>query len=1392
MIYMIMMNLLTYSGRAASVKQELGDIYLYKDESFIADLYDYFEGDFLNFKLLSNDDNEKIIGNYDLYKVFTKEWNSSKEFVKKISVFSEFDSSLIVCTSGLDAYFFKVQLVTMNFTFLFKKTVHTDMKNAFIISARIRENIAVFLVKGEIEVKGFPFSQNEFYYSFIFEIFPFVKIPAWDLNYIEDISMNLQSLPRIAIWGKLEGKSIIICSNFIHQHLNPFQQISNFNRINSTNTYDLNATDVLIYMETMLVIQEDVGIIIFLYQNRKFIQIKILSLSYYQPIYRFSKNNWQLASMTNFGVVSDYGIILIRFSDFSLIGSFYLKSVESIQCEVLSPHLFIMSETENFLNIIKIGDDGLYPVYNIVIKQTNGPITLIKLSDGYGIVKVGNQFIEFFNLQFSEKILQVSPEFNTSIIVKAQDSVSEVNSSLNIYIISNLTNAYYIYNYRQTSLSNLNQIVYLDETMNSVTANLSQVITGWNISFELTPSDLEGFNIDIFPVYTISFIREQVFQRPYDHYLMLKHLYSIDNNGFYIDENLTINDSNPKKMIAGIYDVQILYENHIIFYNERTNVTRNKTYGNSCSLVFKFIEFYTFCADYKYLLIILDSELYKQINIIPLIQGEILVDIGYVYNPNTIQDYLYLLTEHHAKLFYITKFENILKNSINIKGKFIFVTINYVYIIGDNIYVYDLVLKNLIKVIPLFERVIKVLNNLDTLYIKTENKLLVFNGLVPVVQSLIYIQDNFWCSLEPSRKGIIFTVCEQNGYTYYDKCSTQCYFYYQIVYNAKNTTLINNGQVVSNINTSIITEKDSRSFFIQHSIVTYSLYLDFDESNFKNGTFMIDYDRSISIPLIGKIQGFNLNFELYVNNTLTKSNTDWVTLSPRIINNYALNLSKSILDHEFVRFTNIVLLLTPTTIEIYKTFSNYSENEIFEPVFEYRYLLSDFLPTLSNCSSISYISTRGDLSLFVLICKEYYFRTYYYDGLEQNSLLFNYFLTFINFDSKSERITYYTMRGINHIIEWIHVITSTPGCFILLCIDDLDYLNSKNEINNNLHVYKGVWNETISFYRTNVINFSTLNLSKLQITCADGIYLSKPDCQSNITLYLYLSDALYGLRMVKIQEDNSTLVHNEMYKNDQLISVGVCGSSLFVLSKYSYIDEYFLEKDYIPNFYLTLQPSYDEDFVGVNSVISCSSYYRTRYLAVYFYSQEENEYELRLVDLKSNLYNSFFKFITFESIMNPTFKGKSLFLNENLVTAIGGYSGEFYTFFISDLEVIFPKMTSEQYSKMKKKLKSSSFELKILYKNEYTTKNSSTYLVHRPGPSSDDDDDSNNSETIFWWLWIIVSIVAVFIIFVTVILYKKFFGTKKSEKTVIKDFLSNFAINRNARMTMMINSEIIN
>ena len=1389
MIYMIMMNLLTYSGRAALVKQELGDIYLYKNESFVADLYHYFEGDFLNFKLLQNDDNEKIIGTYDVHKVFSKEWNSSHEFVKKISIFSEFDSSLIVCTSGLNAYFFKVQLVTMNFTFMFKKTVYTEMKNASIISARIRENTAIFLVKGEIRVRGFPFSMNEFYYSFIYSIFPFVKVPAWDLNYLEEVSMNLQSLPRIAIWGKLEGKSIIICSNFIHQKIDTFQQINNFNRINSTVAFDLNVRDVLIYMETMLVIQEDIGIIIFLFDGGRFIQAKILSLSYYEPIYRFSKNNWQIASMSIFGVVSDFGIILIEFSDFSLVGSFKLESVENIQCEVLDRHLFVMSETENFLNVIKIGDNGLYPIYTIGINQTNGPITLIKLSDGYGIVKVGNKFIEFFNLQFTEKIIRVSPEFNTSITVKAADSLSEVNSTLNIYIISDLANAYNIYNYRKTLLSNLNQIVYLDETTNLVTANLSQVITGWNISFELTHSNLQEFDIQIIPVYPVSIISEQVYQRSYDHYLMLKSMYSIDRDGFYIDEILKFNDKNPKKLINGNFDVQILYENYIIFYNEITGEEKNRTYGTDCSLVFKFIEFFTFCADSNNLLIILDSQLYKKISMSTLIQREKLVDIGYIYNPNTVQDYLYILTESHVKLFYLTKFESKFKNSISIRAKFICVTLQFVYIIGDNIYIYDLVLENMNKVIPLFGTAITVLNNLNTLYIKTENKFLVFNGLAPIIQSLIYFQDRFYCSLEHSHQGIVFTVCEKNGILYYEKCTSECYFYSQVSYNAKNTSLINNGEVFSYINTRIITVRDSIFFSIKHSIVTYSLYLDFDESNFKNDTFMIDYDRSISIPLIGKIQGFNLDFELYVNNTLTKSKTDWVSLSPRIINNYALNLSEIIIDHEFIRFTDIIIFLTPITIEIYKTFSNYSQNEVFEPVFQYRYILSDILPKLSNCSSINYISTKGTLSLFVLICKEYYFRASYYDGSNQKNFLFNYFLTFITFDSKLERITYYTPRGINHIIEWIHVITSTPGCFILLCIDDLDYLNSKNEINNNLHVYQGTWNETITFYRTNVINFSTLGISKLQITCADGIYLSSPNCLSNITLYIYLTDAHFGLRMIKIQ-DNLTLVHNEIYENDKLISVGVCGNSLFVLSKYSYIDEYFIEKEYIPHFYLTLQPSYDQDYIGVNSVISCSSYYRTRYLAVYFYSQEEGEYELRLVDLKSNLYNSFFKFITFKSTMNSLFKGKSLFLNENLLTAIGGSTGEFYTFLISDLEIIFPKMTSEQYSRMKKKLKSSSFEVKILYKNEYTSKNSSVYLIHRPDPSGDDDDDSSDNNSIFWWLWIIVSIIAVFIILVTVILYKKFFGHKNSEKMVIKDYISMFTINRNARMTMMINSDI--
>jgi hypothetical protein len=347
--------------------------------------------------------------------------------------------------------------------------------------------------------------------------------------------------------------------------------------------------------------------------------------------------------------------------------------------------------------------------------------------------------------------------------------------------------------------------------------------------------------------------------------------------------------------------------------------------------------------------------------------------------------------------------------------------------------------------------------------------------------------------------------------------------------------------------------------------------------------------------------------------------------------------------------------------------------------------------------------------------------------------------------------------------------------------------------NNNAYIYNASWKGTVSIQLLNVVNFYSLSLSNFQVTCADGIYFSSEDCESSITLYAYLSDKLFGLRVVKITKDSVELLSNLEYSKAELLtSVGVCGNSLFVLSAYTYIDQYFIDKNFLPKFYITFQPSYDGGFVGVNSVISCSTYYKPRYLAIYLFSAANNSYQMRLVDLQVNLYSSYIKFIDIPASTNLNYKGQSLFITENLITVLGASQGMFSTYLISDLQMTFPVMNYSQYKKMKNQLGSNKFNLKIIYSNQYNKKSSSNYLVTRLGPD-DNDDDGDGSSAKLWWLWVVFSIVALILSIVTFTLYKKYFGRKKNQQEISsKSLISTVELNRRGRMSLMTSNEMIN
>ena len=1367
---------------AASIKKELGTVFIYQNETFQANLNEYFEGNFLNFSVYNDETNDAyLLGDFDFGLNFAY---SVEDFADSVlAVYTKYEVGTVICAKGMKVYVFSVNLVTGSVNFTFSLNIKSDLGQASIIDVGLGDNIAFLMVNGiEMELNGSEYRVNEIFYISLLVPQNYSKLSAWDIKYLESPSMFIEASSLLTFWGKLNDTDIIFIYKINTNYINLLYQITSCNILNSTQTHDLDILDLFLYQNQVYVLDKNFGLVVYQYYENV-ISNKIIPLIHDGQFIRFSKINYQAASLTDFAIVMDTGIVVINLIDFHIMNFIQLNNTADFQCQISSSYLFLYSSELGELEIIKIDDYVVSSLHLIPYPKDFGSAILIKDSVGYLVIKLIHNEIQIYSLAFTENILEVKCEGNLTIFVMASDDESYIGSFLHILIIEDLYSIYQISNFRATNPDLLNQNVYLDGLGYQAELSVSNYFSGWNYTTTIYSYRDLNFDYNITYYYPVTLAEEVKFVRNYTSGCFTGNIFTINPGGFYKNETLIIPDLNPKSVVKEYDSILILYPSYILFYDINKGIQHNKTFPSSCTSVFKSFFTYTFCSDTKILIIIENAKEKFAYLLSYITESDEIIDVTFIKNDVEIGNYLYLLTRTHAYLYIqINQSLKLIKKIVS-DAKFITHGLMFLYIVGENILVYDFFLQGVFKIIPLPCIPTSIYNHRDVLYVQLIDEFYVFNGLAPIIQSLIFVKSLNNCEVLQSNVYSIFLLCQNSGIIYNERCGVRCYPQYTIRYTVANPSVINTGNLISIITAELNSPNSSFNQFITHNVNTYSLVLQFDQSSFSSNMFIIDYNKEVVLSLSNKFAGFNINYTLYLNNTKVESTNPWLTLSPRVINNNYLNLDgEKFKDHEYLRYTNIVLVLCELSILICEVDDTFESDAINTPKIIKIIGQDEYFPIDGTCTSIKYIATKDNLAAFLLVCHEYLEGSFYFDGrLSPISTRINY-LVFIVLDTERFELNSLMRVGIDHNIDWIEIISSSLTSFAIICIDYLATVITEENANNNLYAYAGTWQGTLKLTKLQSINFSTLNLLRMRMTCADGIYISKP---GNLgILYIYLTDKYYGIRILAITQEYGKLIGNVEYTDDIVISVGVCGNTLFVLTEWTDIDQYFIDSNYIPRFYTTFQPSYSTNYKGVSSVISCSSYYRPRYLAIYIYSVSDQCYQLRLIDLKTSIYASYIKFFTLTGNSNSYYKARSLFITEYMVTALGGKSAELFTFFISDLEITFPKLSNNEYEKMVKKWKGNSFELMIGYQNEYNHKNSSKYLVTRIGP--DHDDDSDQDQNNFWWLWIIGSVILVILVVVSFLLYKKVIGNsrQKTEKVEMKDIVS-FVGRKNPRMSMM-------
>lgn len=512
--------------------------------------------------------------------------------------------------------------------------------------------------------------------------------------------------------------------------------------------------------------------------------------------------------------------------------------------------------------------------------------------------------------------------------------------------------------------------------------------------------------------------------------------------------------------------------------------------------------------------------------------------------------------------------------------------------------------------------------------------------------------------------------------------------------------------------------------------ITKSIYLE----KLQSENITVEYGTEETIKFSDLFSGYDLQAELILNNQSVSENDNlpaYINPSLKQSANYHINdvsvTYDVIIDMNFTLVlteANNVLLVNTLTGNIDGNFS----------------ILSDFNVTLI-CMRIESISTIWPYSLFIVGCN--YMTIIKQVGLKytEGSIIISLIIDLGNQTciSKSE-------TEIDAVPSFTKVIQGTERTFSLLILDGLvgtDYDN------NNIWVYKGIWDEfKVSITFDQAVNYYTLSLDQFCAISLDGTY------DFNDTLTLYVLDYSYGLRALRSYSGMIMEIIDGLYFDYSVLAIGLCGRTLFVGFEDTSIMVLMLIQGKM-QYYMTYFPYNNASslYTTLRGFISCSNYYSTNYYSSSYITlpmKNQTMIVVRVINLFSDYASSVVRdiIVTYDPNTILGFS-KVGFLNSSSFITLDIQLNELNVFSLQSFSLVFPALPISQYEDMKKQWGKSLFEMVLHVYNGRSSITTDVIILNRV----DDDDDTNKRNETKVSLWIVIMIVfcVLFILVVTVI-----------------------------------------
>jgi hypothetical protein len=384
----------------------------------------------------------------------------------------------------------------------------------------------------------------------------------------------------------------------------------------------------------------------------------------------------------------------------------------------------------------------------------------------------------------------------------------------------------------------------------------------------------------------------------------------------------------------------------------------------------------------------------------------------------------------------------------------------------------------------------------------------------------------------------------------------------------------------------------------------------------------------------------------------------------------------------------------------------------------------------------------------------------YYDGqvLQVNESSTN--IVLFQYDLVNHTIDLSLSCEISYNVSFVQVINADLKHFLIVIGTPIIGVR-----NNYIYLYKGVWFHPGAYFLTlyNCIDFYSLMLPKFFAHSIAGIYQQATELYNQEVIILYAADAYFGIRVLKVNNFQVSIIQNVPFYQDTPTSVSVCGTLLFVTTSKTYFVTFSIEDIYL-QLYNTHPASPLDEFSGISSSISCSNYYFPSYTSYLLKNSTSNShYKLRIISWKSTFNSSVMSDIDIYCTDCLIKKTKSLFLNDSFLIYLNNNNLAMSVLFLSPATLLFPVMSKKNYSNMIKKYSKNEFEMVIQLQHLGNTINSSPIILIRSGPQRFQSNSKNKNIFNYYYL-LIPGVFIPLIIFITVLAYKKIF--KKKSKTI--------------------------